>query len=405
MISDNIGSYVDPTVGNGTYLNYKGDVSFVAEFPTQLSALAMLNIYTAWKSACTGESTNARYARILRYAGYTGATALDSGLTTAMGPANISGQDAMSALQAVVDSENGAHFVDGAGSIRFKSRSARYNALVPVYTFGERVDLGEWPYEECTLDYDSTHLSNQVTVQQEGTGQNFYATDATSVAQYFPRTMSRTINVQSADECSDAADYLLSRYRQPAQRVSSLKLHPSGNPALWAICLSLELGTRVRVMRRPPNAPAVQVDCFVENLDWEFDDGGEAWLTLQCSPADLTPYGLFAAWHTTLASTVAAGVTSVTINASADNVNVLAAQLAPGQQLTLGQGTANAETVTVSAVGATSSGWTTATITFTAATTKAHTAGDVVCEVLPSGTTDATKWDAVSKFDSIAFAY
>jgi hypothetical protein len=243
-----------------------------------------------------------------------------------MGPANIDGQDAMSALQSVVDTENGAHYVDRAGVITFKARSARYNATVPMYTFGE--NSGEYPYEDCTLDFDSTHLSNQVTVTQESTSQNFYATDATSITDYFPRTMSRSINASDTGECQDAASYLLSRYRQPAQRVSSLKLHPSANPALWPVCLNLELGTRVRVMRRPPGVPAIQVDCFVENIQWDVDDTGEAWCTLQCSPADLTPYGIFAAWHTTLATSPGSGVTTVTVNASADNTNPLAGQLA-----------------------------------------------------------------------------
>jgi hypothetical protein len=585
LVSDNVGTWADPTVGNGTTYNFKGNTSFIAEFPSALSSTAQQNIYSAWRSNCAGEGTNSRYARILRYAGFNGVNVLNTGLTTSMGPANFDGQDALSALQAVVDTENGAHYVDATGAIQFKSRAARYNALTPTYTFGERADLGEWPYEEVTLDYDSTHLSNQVTVTQDGTSQKFYAADDASLAAYFPRTMTRSINASSADECNDAANYLLSRYRQPATRVSSLKLHPSGNPALWPVCLALELGTRVRVMRRPPNAPAVQVECFVENIQWEFSEDNEAWLTLQCSPADLTPYGVFAALHTTLVPAISAGATSLTINApqvtqvysstfatpgtwrvvtggtdagpitvasdagttaakataytvmedqtsvpydptrtyrvsatirtatlptasaplvyvgltgiAADGsrVNIngsntiasqhycaargsqpaatyttytgfvsgtatpadsgpspdpanpermyptvvavrpivyllyqcsdgvqyvdsftihtmptggglpLSQQLGPGQQLTLGQGTANAETVTVSAVGATSPGWMTGTLTLTAATTKSHTAGDVICEPLPTGTTDPTTWDAVAKFDSIAFAY
>lgn len=585
LVSDNVGCWVDPTVGNGTTYNFKGDLSFIAEFPTALTPPQMYQIYTAWRNNCAGESSDSRYARILRYAGYTGGKNIQPGLTTAMGPANIEGQDAMSALQTVVDTENGAHYFDATGSITFKSRSSRYNASSPVYTFGERVDLGELPYEDCQLDFDSTHLSNQVTVTQEGTSQNFYASDDASVTSYFPRTMSRTINAQDPNECQDAASYLLSRYRQPATRVSSLKLHPSAVPALWPVCLGLELGTRIRVIRRPPGAPAVQVECYVENIAWEFSDDGEAWLTLQCSPADLTSYGVFAAWHTTLATAPAVGTKTLTVNApqvtqiynssfatagtwqvvggnaaigpittaldgsttaakattytiledsvsipydptttyrvsatirtataptsgtptiyvgltgidaNGNRVNIngansltsqiycaaratqapstyttytgyvsgtstpggagantdpsnpekvrpeivavrplvyllynctdgvqyvdsftihtvptnggipLASQLAPGQQLTLGQGTANAETVTVSAVGATSPGWTTATITTTAATTKSHTAGDVVSEPLPTGKTDPTTWDATAAFDSIAFAY
>jgi hypothetical protein len=586
LVSDNIGTWVDPTVGNGTTYNFKGNMSFIAEFPTALSVNAQGNIHQAWKNACAGEPSSSRYSRILRYAKYTGATKIQSGLTTSMGPAVIDGQDAMSALQAVVDTENGAHYVDAAGTINFRSRSSRYNALTPMYVFGERVDLGEWPYEDCQLDFDSTHLSNQVTVTQEGTSQQFYAVDAASVTGYFPRTMTRTINANNTDECQDAANYLLSRYRQPATRVSSLKLHPSANPALWPVCLALDLGTRIRVMRRPPGAPAVQVECFVENISWEFGDDGEAWLTLQCSPADLTSYGVIGAWHTSLAASSAVGATSLTLNApqvtqvysqtfatagtwrtlsgsgtdggpitvasdagttaamataasiledlteipydptltyrvsatlrtatpptagsplvyvgltgiTADgkrcNINgantissqhyaaaravqppstyttytgyvsgtatpsdggantdpanpmrvrpevvrvrpivymlnsatggvqymdsftihtvpalggvPAASQIAPGQQLVLGQGTANAETVTVSAVGATSPGWMTGTVTLTAPATKAHTAGDVVCEPLPTGTTDPATWDTVDKFDSVAFAY
>lgn len=405
LVSDNIGAYVDPTVGNGTTWNFKGDISFVCEFTEWFGSTPITNLYAAWKSACAGDSSGARYARILRYAGYSGSSSIDVGLTASMGPAAIDGQDAVSALQSVVDTENGAHYVSRSGAITFKARSVRYNATTPTYIFGENTAAGEYPYEDCQLDFDSTHLSNKVTVTQEGTGQNFYATDDNSVANYFPRTMSRSINASDSNECQDAASYLLSRYKQPAQRVSSIKLHPSANPSLWPVLLSLELGTRVRVMRRAPNVPAVQVDCFAENIQWDFGADGEAWCTLQCSPADLTPYAVCSSWHTTLANSPASGVTSITVNASADNVNPLAAQLAAGDTIVLGQNTANQETVTVSAVGATSSGWTTATITLAAATTKSHSSGDVVCEPLPAGVTDPTTYDSVSKFDSAAFAY
>lgn len=588
IITDTVGAYVDGTVGNGTLNNFKGDLSFVCEFGSFFDSTAITNLYTAWKSSCAGESSNARYARILRYAGYTGATALDTGLTTSMGPANLDGQDAMSALQAVVDTENGSHYVDKAGGIVFRARSARYNATTPQYTFGESAAAGEYPYEDCQLDYDSTHLSNDITVTQEGTGQNFYATDAASVTAYFTRTMSRTINASNADECQDAAGYLLSRYRQPAQRVSSIKLHPSACPALWPVCLALELGTRVRVMRRPPGLPPIQVDCFVENIAWEFDDNGEAFQILQCSPADLTPYGVFGAWHTTLAAASSSGATSISVNApqtvqlystafdtagtwrslstdgnatdlgaativsdagdnaargtgytilesttelpydptltyrvsatirtatapttGTSNVYVgltgiradgtrcningaaavssqiycaargtaptatyttftgyvsgtatpgdagpntdpaspqkvrpeivrvrplvyllytatdgvqymtsftvhtvptgggvpLAAQLAPGQQIVVGQGGPVPDTMTVASVGATSPGWITGTITFTAGMAHSHTNGFSVSEPLPAGITDPTTWDTVDKFDSITFAY
>ena len=402
-ISDCLGNWVDVTVGNGTAWNYQGDLSYALEFPTALVQADFATIYTAWKSACAGEGSNFRYARILRYAGFQGVNHLQTGLTTSMGPAAFSGQDALTALQEVVDTENGAHYVDTAGALQFKARSDRYNSLTPVYIFGE--NPGEYPYEDCQLDFDPTHLANQVTVTQASTSQNFYASDATSLASFFSRTLTRTVNSSSTGECQDAANYLLSRYKNPATRVSSIKLHPSANPALWPVCLSLELGTRIRVMRRPPGCPAVQVDCFVEQIQVDMDDAGEAFWTLQCSPADLTPYAIFASFHTTLASSIASGVTTININAGADNTNPAAAQIGQGQQLVLGLGTATQETVTVLSVASTSPGWSTVVITLQAATTASHSAGDIVCEPLPTGVTDPTKYDASAKFDAVNFAY
>ncbi|MFD7016144.1 hypothetical protein [Streptomyces sp. NPDC059928] len=411
IAADNVGNYVDVTTGNGTAWNYKGDISFVAEFAdwdgiAGGGSVGITNLYNAWKNSFSGESSDARYARILKYAGWTAATSIQTGLTTSMGPAAFGGQDAVSALQAVVDTENGAHYVDRSGSITFKARSARYNSLTPMYVFGENTAGGEFPYEDITLDYDPTRLANQVTVTQQSTSAKFAAQDAASITQYFPRTLTRTVNSSSAAECQDAANYLLSRYKQPAVRVSSIKFHPSANPALWPVLLSLELGTRIRVMRRPP-APAatIQIEAFAEAIQWDMDDKGDAYCTLQCSPADLTPYAIFSAWHTTLKTTVGSGVSSITINNSADNTNPLATQLAAGTQIVLGQNSANQETVTIGAVGATSPGWTSAVLTLTAPTTKAHTAGDLINEVLPAGATDPTTWDAASAFDATAFAY
>ncbi|MEV8475956.1 hypothetical protein AB0435_11415, partial [Streptomyces sp. NPDC051173] len=405
LVSDNFGAYVDVPGGGYSSLNFKGDLAFCAEFPSALSTTDMNNLYAAWKTSFAGDSTDQRYARILGWAGYTGISSVQSGLTTSMGAAATGGQDALSAMQAVVDTENGEHFVDRTGTVTFRSRAARYNAITPLYVFGENTSAGELPYEDCQLDYDSTHLSNQITVTQTSTNQDFSAQDTTSITNYFPRTLTRSINSSSALECQDAAGYLLSRYKNPAVRVSAIKLHPSANPALWPVCLSLELGMRIRVMRRPPNAPAIQVDCFIEQIQTGMDDQGDATWTLQCSPVDATLYAAFASWHTTLKTTVSSGVTSITVNASADTTNPLAAQLASGQQIVLGQNTANQETVTVAAVGATSPGWTSATITLTAATTNAHTAGDLICEPLPAPITDPTTWDTVTEFDSCAFAY
>jgi hypothetical protein len=322
-----------------------------------------------------------------------------------MGPAVTGGQDALSALAAVVETENGVHYVSTSGTVTFRGRGYRYNNNTPIYVFGENGSAGEWPYEEVELDYDSTHLANQVTVTQGPTSAQFIGVDLTSQANYFPRTMSRTVNSTNALECQDAANYLVSRYHKPLTRVTTLKLHPSAYPALWPVCLSLELNMRVRIMRRPFGAPPIQIDAYIENIQWDIDDQNEAVVTLQCSPADLTPYGVFASFHTTLYGAASAGATTLQLKPGSDSTNPLAAQISSGQPLILDPGTANAETVTVLAVGSTTSGWTNGTITLTAATVNSHPVGAVVCEPLPSGVTNPAAYDVSARFDSSAFSY
>jgi hypothetical protein len=405
-VSDSLGGWVDPTVGNGTAWNYKGDLSYAMEFPSALTSSDFGAIYGAWKNAFTGDSSDTRYMRILVYAGYSGPRNLQAGMTTSMGPMVTEGQDALSALNEVVTTENGEHFVDRAGVITFRSRAARYNSTAPVYTFGERTDLGELPYDTVELDYDPTHLGNLVTVTQKNTGQTFTAVDATSQANYFPRTITRTVDTTSALEAQDAASYLMGRYRNPLPRVSKLELSPSSNPGLWAACLSLELGTRVRIMRRPLGAPAIQIDAFVEQIQWSVTDKGTATVSLQCSPVDPQPYAEFAAWRTTLGADVAAGAATITVKAPAfDSVNPLAAQITPGQQLVVGQGGAVPEIMTVLSVSNTGTNWTTGTITFTANLAHNHTNGFAIGEPLPSGVSDVSTYDSLSVFDSVAFSY
>lgn len=401
---DTIGGWRVKSLGNLATFNFKGDLSYAAEIPYLLTQTQINNLYSAWRRQCSGESTGSRYARILRYAGYTGGTWIDGGNTTSMGAANdLDGTDALSALQAVVDTESGAHWVQGSGTVRFRGRTGRYGTLGPAVTFGE--GTGEIPYEDLQLDFDSTHLANIVQITQQSTGQVFTAQDQDSIDAYMPRLMTRTVNTTNALECQDAANYLLSRYKDALPRVTSMKVNLSGNSASWAAVMPLELGSRIRVMRRPMGAPPVQIDCWVEQIQWDFDDNGGAFVTYQCSPVDPLTYGQFASWHTTLAAATSVGATSITVNATADNVNRLASQIGPGQKIVVGQGGPAAETMTVLAVGATSPGWTTGVITFTAAMAHSHTNGFAVGEPLPGIVTDPTTYDLAAAFDATAIAY
>jgi hypothetical protein len=378
-----------------------GDVACVIELPFASTTAQMTNLYNSWRNASSGDSTGARAQRVLTWIAWPGATALDTGQTTNMGPASdLTGATALDALNAIALTENGNAYASSTGAITLTSRGRRYNQRLPTFVFGENANLGEWPYEDIAEDYDPSRLFNVVQVTQSSTGQVATARDAASQTSNYPRVLQRTINVGAFTEAQDAANYLLAQYKSARLRIANLKLHPAAMSGLMAVCLALEIGTRIRVMRRPPAAPAIQFDGFVESITWSVDPvSGKVFVNLQCSPADLAAYWLVAATRTTLNAQATSGQGQATINALPDAaVNALSSSLPQQYQLTFEPGTPRAETMTLAVGGipATSVGYQSAILTFTTNFGFTHAAGTTVCEPLPAGVTDPAAYDATS---------
>lgn len=395
---DTLGGYLDPT--GSTPWEFQGDLAYAAEFPEYLSASQVSNLYKAWRNAYSGDTAAQRYSRILGYAGYTGPSNIGAGvMTTSMGPAtDLSGSDALSCLENVVQTENGTHWVAADGTLTFVGRAARYNRATPSFIFGENAAGGEWPYEDLKLDYDPTHLANDVAVTNNSTGQLFYASDSTSQAAYFDRTMTRTVNVTDPQEAQDAASFLAWRYSQPLTRVSSITLNPSGLGGLWPVALSLDIGDCIQINRRPPGCPTISLLVWIENRQWTLSDNGDAKLVLQCSPAITVPQAQFTVWRTVLASSAASGQATITVSPpAADTVNPLDGYISPGMQLYV-----ESEVKTVKSVQSTGSNWSTGTITFTSNLASNHSAGATVAE---TGSTSLTQYDTSAQFDSVTFTY
>lgn len=402
ILTDLIGMFIE-TGTQRAYNGFVGDLGCAIQWNFQLAAAQIGNLAKSWRNAWSGERSGARYARILGYAGYTGLTNIATGATADMGPAtDIDGKtDALTLLQNVVTTENGVHYVSPAGPLTFEARTNRYDKLTPVYTFGEQINNGEWPYEDVAFDFDTTHVIGQAQITQNSTGQIFVANSPTTLAPNYRPTYQRTINVTNPQECVDAANYLANRYAKPQLRVQKIRLHPAALSGLWAVALALTISTRVRVMRRPPaytTGTNIQFDGFIESIKWGLDwDTGDAIVDLEISPADLQLYWVLAALHTTIHTGVSSGANSVVLNALPDAAsNPASASLCSGLQMTMEPGTANAETLTVASFSATSPGYTTFTVTFTANFAHNHAANAVVCEALPTGITDPTTWDPAS---------
>lgn len=270
-----------------------GLVTHVASWDRVLSVAEVADLVAA-TGGYVGETSGARVARYLGY-GWNGLSYIQTG-ESIMGVSNLaSGTALLAACQDVTTSENGNFWSAGSGYLTFAARTARYLNTTSMYTFGENTAGGEYPYQDGILyDFDPTYVYNNVTVTQSG-GIIANASDAASQQAYFSRAYTREINVLSANETIDAANYLLNQYKDPRQRVASIVLDPASHPQLWPVVLGIEVGTRVTVKRRASGGGLVMSgDFFVEQISHggiNMETG--AWqTTLLLSPVDLYQVGI-----------------------------------------------------------------------------------------------------------------
>ena len=388
----------DVSYGKG----YTGDLALAMEFPTALTAAQITSLYNSWRSASSGESSGSRYARILKWIGYLGATNIATGSTASMGPAtDTTGQTPLDALNAVAATENGESYVDAAGRLTFMARSALYGVRTPVATFGEGRPVGnagEWPCEIGSVDFDPSHLANNVQVTQYSPSRILTGKSASSQQRYFGRLYQRTINTTSVNEAQDAANYLVSQLKDPHQRADAISLHPAAIVGLFPVVARLDKNARVRFIKRQIGAPSRTLDGFIQRIVWTWTaDANDSRVEYQMSPADPASYWRVGALHTTLSAQANSAQNQATINALPDAAyNKLAQSMPTSQVLWFEPGTPRFEAVTVQTIPSTSLGYATATLTMTANLAFTHPAGSVVCEPLQTGYTDPTTWDASS---------
>lgn len=201
------------------------------------------------------ETTGARIRRVLDAIGWdTTKRRIDTGQSQVLEHVieDGDGTTALQHLQDVTDTELGLLFCDGNGDIVFLDRhSPILISLQPSVTFGDDEDAGELPYEDLELSYDLTTIKNDYQVTQTG-GSTFTAEDATSIATYWRRTAQRTILAASELDCQAQAQFLVSLFKDPVLRFTSLSATPVEGESWWASVLGLDMGDPLTVKRRPP---------------------------------------------------------------------------------------------------------------------------------------------------------
>jgi hypothetical protein len=258
-----------------------------------------VGFYGQATNSSTYEQTGTRFGNIIsKFSGFKYLPYSTTLGKSQMQPLNTTDISVVDYIQNISDTESGTWFVDGSGYVTFQDRWQREQKLVPSVIFGD--GTGETPYEggDVVIDFDPTYIYNDVTVIRNG-GTVVSTQDSQSLANYYPRSISKTIYNGADTEASDAAYYLLSRYKDPHARPVSIKLTPARNPSVFTTALSLEVGDYVRVKKRPLGATAISIDCFVERVEHDFDAQTADWNTTVFLSPQIVSYWNLAALRAT----------------------------------------------------------------------------------------------------------
>jgi hypothetical protein len=277
--------------GNGTVGAGYSTTSIVSPFSGQIAALYLashaasvtdvtaalaLQHYSyglapggsARTSDFAAETTGARIGDVLTSIGWPAAMrSIATGASTMPASGNVAGTPALTLIQAAADAELGNVYVDASGNVVFKARADR-NARTPTVTIGD--GPGEMHYlADLELDFDDERIYNDIQITQTGATPAFSsdAADATSENTYGLRTLTRSVELASTADVTGMAATLLARYKNPHPRVPQATFDLQSNPGQAPTLLGLDIGVCVAVKRRPPGAPAISINCFVDGIN------------------------------------------------------------------------------------------------------------------------------------------
>lgn len=230
-------------------------------------------------STYPAQLSSARVTQMLNAAAWPAADrTIETGVSV-LQPTAYDKADALSALQAIETTENGRLFIGKDGLLRFDNRHSPYLSTSAFTFTGSH-------YQEPVVEYDDSQIWNQIVATRDG-GADQTQQDATSQTNYLIRTLDRSgLQCETDNECNDAAAFLLSIYKDPAIRLSSVQFRAARLPStLWPALLARDLGERVTVTVAPPAGGAtISQESFLEGFEMDFAVSPLDWaITLRLS--------------------------------------------------------------------------------------------------------------------------
>lgn len=256
------------------------DATTTAQCSDAMTDLANVDITTTTTAGLSGVAAG----EVLGVAGI-GLLSVDAGIAT-LQATTFTNVSALSAMQTLEASEQGSVYADETNVVQFADRHAilkETRSNTSQATFG----TGNLPYIDIALDYSSDLIKNNVTVTRTG-GVAQTSTNATSVTAYGKKSYDLSAMALSTDvQALSTADYIVSVYKEPAVRVSSITIASQYHADTMTQALSRQIRDRVTVQFAPPGGGTISQELLIEGIEHSVSPQGQMSTRFTFSSASL----------------------------------------------------------------------------------------------------------------------
>jgi hypothetical protein len=265
-----LGTLLDTPSSIGGFGCFPGSLKNAAWYTSALTAAQALQHFHAGQGF-VGDDTGARIARILNYAPYA-LQSLDVG-NSILGRMNIENVNVVQAIQDANNTEVGTLIEKVDGYIGFKNRQSRNPTNVDATTMGDQP--GQTAYQDdLVMQQDPAYIFTDIVVARD-TGITVTTVDTSAELDFFPRTLSLNSKDNTDAQAIYLSQYLLGQYKVGRTRIPVLTIVPSSHPAYFPLALSIDIGTKVGVVRTntTPGAQPISGDFYVEKITHDIQVG------------------------------------------------------------------------------------------------------------------------------------
>jgi len=242
---------------------------------------AMANVTTI-TDATAGQTTGTRIGKILDQVDFPSSMRIiDTGSTTCqVDPATT--RSSLAAIQVAEFTEQGAFFVRVGGEVEFKDRNDVVGSLAPAPI--EFNQSGGIPYSDLKYAFDDKLIINSATMTRVG-GSTVSASDADSIARYFPHGMNVENLIAETDaQVQNIADIYVATRKETTIRIDAMTVDLLDPAVPTDTIIGLDYFDNVKITNVQPDGSTIVKTLQVQGLAWDITPN-----SMKCTVTTLEP--------------------------------------------------------------------------------------------------------------------